>query len=455
MKSTLLTKFKGPFFALIALLLFSTTNAQMKLINLRSKASANRTIHSAAPNPLSLSGCYDTRTMQYTPMSINAIDPNAVYSAIDLAGYSGYAFKNGLATSNPGSTSMVADDIWFDGVPPYQIDKIRFTMFNFNASARSVKPRIRLYRPDWGNGGIPGELITGFDFNAISIAASGGSIITGTVPEFIMYDDVIWAALYFDNGTGTNTTTLTQLNNFGQGIWNYADVGSSDDIFWQSTDPGPFNTDYPNGDFWDFGGAPPANFGWEFVQDNPIPVTIEYLRGARNGNKHNITWKVHNTSTSRVFMSLERSGDNRNFSSIYSLSATSSDLSQAFNYSDNQPLSGINYYRLKITDLDSKVTYSPIIAILNKATGFEIINVTPNPISTGERAVLNVTSAQNQKVDIAIYDVLGKKVITQSYTVIAGSNQIELNVGKLAKGSYHVIGYTSDGNSKGASFIKQ
>jgi len=439
-------------FTLLALV-FTTAEAQMKLINLR-KIAPNRNLRSASAAPINLSGCYNANTMQFTPMSINAIDPNAVYSAIDAGGYSGSAFKNAGATASPGSTTMVADDIAFSGPPPYQIDKIRFTIANFNASARTIKTHIRLFRPNWANLGEPGELITGWDFGAISINASTLSVITGTVPEFILNDDVVWAGIYFDN-SGTTTSTLTQLNNFGQGIWNTVDVGSSEDLFFQSTDPGPFDTDFPAGDFWDFGQVVTANFGWEFVQDNPIPVTIEYLRGARNGSLHNLTWKLHNSTTSRISMSLERSGDNRTFNSIYSRTATSSDLSQPFNYSDVQPLSGINFYRVKITDLDGKVTYSPIIAILNKPTGFEIVNVTPNPITAGNKATINVTSAQNQKVDLTIYDILGKKVITQSYSVIAGSNQIEINVDKLAKGTYHVIGYTSDGNSKGASFIKQ
>jgi len=51
---------------------------------------------------------------------------------------------------------------------------------------------------------------------------------------------------------------------------------------------------------------------------------------------------------------LERSADARNFSSVYSITADAVRCGQPFDYTDAQPLAGMNYYRLKITDADGR-----------------------------------------------------------------------------------------------------
>jgi hypothetical protein len=54
------------------------------------------------------------------------------------------------------------------------------------------------------------------------------------------------------------------LNNLGVGIFDPPTVGSSQDVFFQTSAAGSFAGNDPAGGFFFFGGSPVANFGWQF-----------------------------------------------------------------------------------------------------------------------------------------------------------------------------------------------
>jgi hypothetical protein len=187
----------------------------------------------------------------------------------------------------------------------------------------------------------------------------------------------------------------------------------------------------------------------------PLPISVNYLRGAKQGSVHNLNWKVTCTSSPTATMILERSGDNRTFTAINSVTADQLRCAQPFDYADVSPLAGINYYRLKIIDANGKVTYSNTIAMVNTKTGVTIVGIVPNPVTSTGNAVLNVASAQKGMLRLVVTDVTGRQVAVQSEAIIAGSNQIAMNVAKLAAGSYQVTAITDDGNKTSVRFVKQ
>ncbi len=186
----------------------------------------------------------------------------------------------------------------------------------------------------------------------------------------------------------------------------------------------------------------------------PLPITLNYLNGSKQGSKHLLNWKVTCNSTPRVTMILERSADSRNFSSIFSLTADAARCNQPFNYTDADPLKGMNYYRLKIVDADGKITYSTTIALLNAVKGFDIISIAPNPVVT-DNFKLNIASAQAGKMDIAIFDMQGRLVNRQSISVIAGFNSLPVRIDNLSSGTYTIRGNMANEPFKIIRFVKQ
>ncbi|MGC4102780.1 T9SS type A sorting domain-containing protein [Ferruginibacter sp.] len=186
---------------------------------------------------------------------------------------------------------------------------------------------------------------------------------------------------------------------------------------------------------------------------NPLPISLNYLNGVKQSGAHYLNWKVTCNSSPSATMVLERSADGRNFTSINSITADAVRCQQPFDYTDNQPLNGSNYYRLKITDINGKVTYSSMIVLLNAATGFDIVGLYPTVISTN--AVLNVTAAQKTKLSVLVTDIAGRQVQKIAYNLIAGSNQFTVNFAGLSAGTYQLTGYTEEGVSKTVRFVKQ
>ena len=202
----------------------------------------------------------------------------------------------------------------------------------------------------------------------------------------------------------------------------------------------------------------PANgFSGYFISSKPrgpLPIKVEYFRGAKQNSSHVLDWKVVPVNTTSGTITLERSSDSRNFTGIYSITATALRMQQAFTYTSTNPLNGINYYRLKLVDDNGVVTYSSIVALTNASKGLEFINITPNPVTDG-KFKLNIASAEKVKMEIIITDVTGRIMVKQTSNLIAGFNAIDMNVNNLASGVYQVYGNTADGKTKVLQFVKQ
>ncbi|MEO6489585.1 MAG: T9SS type A sorting domain-containing protein [Ferruginibacter sp.] len=184
-----------------------------------------------------------------------------------------------------------------------------------------------------------------------------------------------------------------------------------------------------------------------------IPISIEYFKGAVQAGKNYLNWKAACTSTQAVF-NIERSSDGSNFISISNITASNTRCLQPFDLTDEHPMPGMNYYRIKMTDVDGKLTYSIVIALLNKNTGFEILSLAPNPV-LGGTATLNITSANIQQINIIVTDASGKTIYTVKQQAIAGSSQVDLNFLRLSAGIYSVSIMTAEGEKKSIKFVKE
>ncbi|WP_462248791.1 T9SS type A sorting domain-containing protein [Ferruginibacter sp.] len=184
-----------------------------------------------------------------------------------------------------------------------------------------------------------------------------------------------------------------------------------------------------------------------------LPITIEYLNGVKQNSTNVLSWKVNCTSSATAILSIERGNDGRNYNTVNTITATALRCLQPFDFTDNNPLAGYNYYRLKMTDEDGRITYSNKIALLNKDKGFDIVNLVPTIIRN--TAILNVTAAQKTQMTLVITDFAGRQVQNKVYNLIAGSNQMKINVANFSAGAYVIAAYTTQDETKTVRFLKQ
>lgn len=189
--------------------------------------------------------------------------------------------------------------------------------------------------------------------------------------------------------------------------------------------------------------------------NNPLPITINYFTGVKQSSDHVLNWKVTCTNTPSVTMVLERSNDGgRTYAPVHTIAATALQCQQPFSYTDAAPAKGVNYYRLKLTDANGKVTYSSVVNLINGTKGYDILPIAPNPIVAG-KFNLRVSAAQASVMDVLITDMQGRVLHRQTASLVSGFNQVPVNVSKLAAGTYQVIASTAEGRTGVLRFVIQ
>ncbi|MFT3681787.1 MAG: T9SS type A sorting domain-containing protein [Ferruginibacter sp.] len=162
------------------------------------------------------------------------------------------------------------------------------------------------------------------------------------------------------------------------------------------------------------------------------PVTLLNFSALRNYGSNKLSWTTSQETNSSYF-AVERSNDGRNFKSIGQVTAAgNSNDERTYSFIDNTPSKGINYYRLKMVDIDNNIKYSFIKNVRNE--GLADINVYPNPV----KDVLKVTITADRKTpgNISITDNSGRLLYNKATLINEGLNTIDINAAKFSAGSY-------------------
>ena len=206
---------------------------------------------------------------------------DAVYS--NLGTFRNQSFAAGGATQQVLNTitRLAADDLNLVGTPPYSVNGFRFIVTNLNDVDVTARPLVRFYLPN-GPGGGPGTLIESRTYNpTVFHAGVVGTIKTSST--FVLRSSAIWAGIAFDNNSGTTGATAAQLDNLALGIFSPPELGTSTDRYFVTTAAGSFDSDNPVGTITNFGGAPPADFGWEILTAQDVDLSITNVRRRRDG----------------------------------------------------------------------------------------------------------------------------------------------------------------------------
>jgi hypothetical protein len=115
----------------------------------------------------------------------------------------------------------------------------------------------------------------------------------------------------------------------------------------------------------------------------------------------------------------------------------------SYSYTDQAPLNGTNYYRLKQTDLDDKYNYSTVkqLSFGNRNT----ISIHPNPAKD-----YVIIDGLNGDEMIKIYDATGRIV----KEIKAASSSVAIRLDTLNEGLYQVSIISTNGNTLSRKIMK-
>ena len=219
------------------------------------------------------------------------------------------------------------------------------------------------------------------------------------------------------------------------------------DVFLPQTGNGTYGSDY----YIDISTPSVSSF---FIKNGLgiLPVKIDYFKGSKQQDHNLLNWKINCDVGSNIYVTLEHSVDGIKFNNLLTQNISNIMCQYPFTYKDYNAVTGSNYYRLKLTSSNGEIKYSEILKILNKAKGFELISMVPNPIKNNGTVI--ISSATGGKVNIAVSDVMGKIVLNKTVLLIAGSNNVELRLENIAGGIYFIKAINDDGELKTLRFVK-
>jgi hypothetical protein len=170
-----------------------------------------------------------------------------------------------------------------------------------------------------------------------------------------------------------------------------------------------------------------------------LPVLLTDFNANLSGNDVFVSWTTQEETNSDHF-EIERSEDGAKWELIGTVAAKgNSSIASNYSFNDNAPLSGINYYRLKMVNIDNSFNYSDIKIV--RTTAVSKISFFPNPA----QSFVNVSLVQSEnETSIQLLNISGQILQTQK---VSGATTVSFNVQQYAKGIYVLRVMNSDGTS--------
>ena len=245
------------------------------------------------------------------------------------------------------------------------------------------------------------------------------------------------------NGDGFNFSSNNIVSNTiflggnGDGFSNNGNAAPSNNIFIGGVGDGwsnALNISASNDIF--LGGV---GDGWAsaYRPQGPLPVTLLYFTARKQPSTSSLVeWKTSQELNSASF-DVERSNDAVRFIKIGNVAAAgNSSQPISYNFTDNNPSKGMNYYRLKQIDVDGKFVYSPARLVMFDGLNASTVKYYPNPtngilyielssVNVNEATIINITSANS--------------VVVNQYKISSISgNKLQVDLSRYAKGTYFI-----------------
>ena len=328
------------------------------------------------------------------------------------------------------------------------------------ATGRYVKGALRITRNavsgapvDFGHGALLNP--TTNNLGTVVVTRTAG-LLTDDVSRGVNFAntalkgiDRIWTVAPAAQPTAPVQLTLSWIADDDNGLTNFAQAR-----VWQQTAPGqPWAHAGPvgNGSARSLTGAPTALSRFTVSNDaNPLPVTlVDFTARAEGPDAVRLHWATASEVNNAGF-TVERSLDARTFAAVGTVAGQGTSTARHdYTLLDGRLPAGATllYYRLRQTDLNGDLTYSPVrtVALSAQAAGFAVY---PTKVPTGQAATYLYTGPA-EPATLQVLDMLGRVVRTASAD---GRARGQVPLQGLAIGAY-LLRYTSASNSFGTRVV--
>jgi Right handed beta helix region/Secretion system C-terminal sorting domain len=172
-----------------------------------------------------------------------------------------------------------------------------------------------------------------------------------------------------------------------------------------------------------------------FETTEALPITLLSFSATAKGEKNSIQWATASEQNNALFI-VEHSADGLDFIEIKETkgAGTTGGAPQYYTVIDDNPIKGINYYRLRQRDYDGKETFSKTVSVNNASNSTTKLKVYPSVTNQ----FLTVETQIEDNAILKVIDNLGRIVLSKKIETL-GSASTNLDVHGLTNGLYILI----------------
>ena len=170
-----------------------------------------------------------------------------------------------------------------------------------------------------------------------------------------------------------------------------------------------------------------------------LPVTLDYFEAAKQNDHVVLNWAT-SIETGIAGFDIQRATDGINFSSIGFTKPAGNTGINKYEFNDHSPIilnADVIYYRMKMSDIDGKITYSPVRSIRNDNNALTYqVSAYPNPFKNA--FTLHITKANTEPVHVTIINKNGAAIYAATLPASRNESLMISLPASLAPGVYFV-----------------
>ena len=157
-----------------------------------------------------------------------------------------------------------------------------------------------------------------------------------------------------------------------------------------------------------------------------LPVNlISFKASMQNTDKVVLNWTTTNEQGNAYYM-IEKSIDGKEFLPMNKIIAKGNvSLNEYVSY-DNNPLAGLNYYRLVQYDIDGKSAVLGV-DVVNDGNNSSVITISPNPIK-GKDFSINIKDCTRKTSVVKLFDLSGKLLYSNNLNILGNNIKVSLPI---------------------------
>lgn len=166
-----------------------------------------------------------------------------------------------------------------------------------------------------------------------------------------------------------------------------------------------------------------------------------------------LSWQT-TTELNNDYFTIERSNDGTTFSAIAAVQGFgTTNEPQEYEFTDEDPIPGLSYYRLKQTDFDGTTeTFRPVSVVFREES--YQASLFPNPLKNRELNIDLTDLSFKSDVKLSIFDISGYAVFESVITSGDLHKVSKFDVGFLPKGAY-VVNLSGDGIQQYLKLVRE